>query len=58
MAMPETSLYKYYFFVPGQYNVRFSRQILPMQTKPKTKTVKYRSDNPLRLSVFAANSSH
>ena len=56
--MPETSLYENYFLVPGQDNVWLPWQITAMQTKPKTKTVKYRPYNKFRLSILAANARH
>ena len=58
MPVPKASVHEYAQPVLGEYQVRFSRQILPMQTIAKPHLMTHRSDEHFRLRVFAFDQRH
>jgi len=58
MSMPETAVYKNYCTVLWKNNVRFSRQITPMQAESETKFMEKRTNFPFRRRIGRTHSTH
>lgn len=58
MSMPKASLDEYGCFMPGQDNIRPSRQVTTVQPEPETKPVKHRADDFLGMRVLASDPGH
>jgi len=58
MAMPEASLDLKDDLIFRQYNVRVSRQVANMQSKPKAEPVERLPDQHLRLRVLRSDAGH
>jgi hypothetical protein len=58
MLMPEAAVDEYGFTPTRKCEVRFTRQITPVETEPVTHGMCGSADTQLRLHVFVANSPH
>jgi hypothetical protein len=58
MPMPETTMNKYHCLPFRQDNIRFSGQILHMQTKPETGGMQHLPDRDFRLRILTTNPAH
>jgi hypothetical protein len=58
MGMPETAVHKYHFPPGGKHQIRFSRQILPMQPEAESHSVHHAAHRQLRKHACAADTAH
>lgn len=58
MRMPKTSVYVYYRLVFGKYDIRFSREVLPMESVSEPVSVKEAADEDFWLCVPALYRRH
>lgn len=58
MSMPKTSVYKYTGQELGHYNVGLAREVLAVQAKTITQSIKETAQCELGLCIFAGYRSH
>lgn len=58
MAVPEATIYENHFVSRRKNDVRRSRQVPPVESKPVAERVQQSPDHEFRRGVFSANTRH